>query len=540
MKESIKNLIIAGEGYHIEFKKTVDKTFIEEVCAFANSGGGRILLGVADDGTVKGVDTSNSFRSRVQDTINQLQPRLGVEVSVEDDILAVTVPEGIEKPYGCSKGFFMRMGANSQKLTRDEIIEFYKHEGRIRFDELTSKKADFETDFDYRAFNRFLELAGISKSIDQNKLLRNLDCLTDDGKFTNAGVLFFTKDIDFILNNAMVVCVLFKGDKRVDILDKKDFTGNLIENIDDALLFVKKHTNIAIKIETLQHEEVTDYPEVALREAITNAVCHRDYFDKSANVVVEVFESRVIISNPGGLPSGLPPEEFGTKSVTRNPLIASLLHRADYIEKVGTGIERIRQAVDAHGGSTVDFDYDAFYTTTFRAKIKKKPVQVTGQVGSQKSSQKSSQKNSEKILLLLIKTPNLTIEFLSEALKITDRAVKKQIFRLKEQGFLERIGSDKGGHWKVLQEIPQKSSQKGSQKGSQKSSQKSGEKILLLLIENPNLTIELLSESLEITDRAVKKQIFRLKEQGFLERIGSDKGGHWKVLQEISQGSSQS
>ena len=106
---------------------------------------------------------------------------------------------------------------------------------------------------------------------------------------------------------------------------------------------------------------------MALREAIINAVCHRDYFDKRANVLIEVFSDRVVISNPGGLPSGLAPEEFGTKSVARNPLIASLLHRIDYIEKMGTGISRIHQTVAEHGGTELELHYNGFFTATFRA-----------------------------------------------------------------------------------------------------------------------------------------------------------------------------
>ncbi len=117
--KELKDLILAGESYHVEFKKSLDKTFIEEACAFANSGGGRILLGVIDSGIVSGISTDNSTRSRVQDTLRQIEPKISCNVNVVDDIIEVNVPEGREKPYGCSRGFYMRMGANSQKLSRN-------------------------------------------------------------------------------------------------------------------------------------------------------------------------------------------------------------------------------------------------------------------------------------------------------------------------------------------------------------------------------------------------------------------------------------
>jgi ATP-dependent DNA helicase RecG len=369
MSDSLTALLQAGEGYHTEFKQSPDKSFVEEACAFANSGGGRILLGVADNGVIKGVDTGNVMRSRVQDMLGQIEPRLNCEIEAVGDVLVVKIPEGTEKPYGCSKGFFMRMGANSQKLTRNQIIEFFQKEGRIRFDELSHAKAVYPDDFDPDAFARFLTLAGISPSIDRETLLRNLDCLTADNRLTNAGVLFFVKDIDFLINHAIVGCVLYKGADKVHILDKKDFKTNIVDNINNAILFIQRHTNLRYKIEHLRREEIPDYPEVALREAVINAICHRDYFDKRANVLIEVFADRVVITNPGGLPSGLPPEEFGTRSVARNPLIASLLHRIDYIEKIGTGINRIHQAVAKHGGTELELRYNDFFTVTFHSKI---------------------------------------------------------------------------------------------------------------------------------------------------------------------------
>jgi ATP-dependent DNA helicase RecG len=369
----------------------------------------------------------------VQDVLGQIEPRLSCDIQVVDNVLMVRIPEGMEKPYGCSRGFFMRMGANSQKLTRNQIIEFFQKEGRIRFDELRNAKAVYPDDFDPVAYGRFLKLAGISPNLDRDTLLQNLDCLTVDHRFTNLGVLFFARDIDFLLNHAMVVCVLYRGSEKVTILDKKDFTGNIVDNIDNALLFVQRHTKVRLKIEHLQHEEIPDYPEVALREAIINAVCHRDYFDKRANVLVEVFADRVVITNPGGLPSGLSPEEFGTKSVARNPRIASLLHRIDYIEKVGTGIMRIRQAVAEHGGTELELKYNDFFTATFRARVQvfgqggtkaesgAESKQATGQVAGQATGQVAGQVAGQvRSLLMAIKGEQSKKELMA-ALKLTGR-----------------------------------------------------------------------------------------------------------------------
>lgn len=448
MDSGIAGIIEAGEGYHTEFKQSLDRSFIEEVCAFANSGGGRIFLGVSDRGDIKGVKTDNSFRSRIQDSLRQLQPQLDVEILVQDNIVVIDVPEGSEKPYGCSRGFFIRNGANSQKLTRNEIIAFFQKEGRVRFEELRNDKADLDADFDERAFRNFLRLAGITSSIDKMALLRNLDCITDDGKLNNLGVLFFAKDIDFLINHAIVVCVLYKGTGKVHILDKKDFRENIVENIDNAILFVKRHTNVEYRIEKVRREEIPDIPDIALREAIINAVCHRDYFDRGSSVLIEVFDDRVQISNPGGLPSGLKPSEFGTRSVARNPLIASLLHRIDYIEKVGTGISRIRQAVEENGKTSVGFSYDGSFSVVFRKRG------VSSEKTVEKTVEKGSEKSSEKILDLIKHNPSITREEIGEMTNLSIRGVEWNLAKLKNEGKIKRVGSRKSGHWEIIDTSP--------------------------------------------------------------------------------------
>ena len=124
MDNSIQDMIDAGEGYRIEFKESLDKSFIEEVCAFANSSGGKILLGVSDKGIIKGINTDNSFRSRTQDSLRQLQPYLDIGIEIKDNIIIVDVPDGSEKPYACSRGFFIRNGRTLRNLPATRLLSF--------------------------------------------------------------------------------------------------------------------------------------------------------------------------------------------------------------------------------------------------------------------------------------------------------------------------------------------------------------------------------------------------------------------------------
>jgi ATP-dependent DNA helicase RecG len=120
-----------------------------------------------------------------------------------------------------------------------------------------------------------------------------------------------------------------------------------------------------------RRREIPEIPYEALREAIINATAHRDYFKKGTNIMVEMFDDRIDITNFGGLAKGLNPEDFGKKSVLRNPNIANLLHRAGYIEKMGTGINKMKNLISKAGLPPIKFEFDNFFTVTFkRLKIK--------------------------------------------------------------------------------------------------------------------------------------------------------------------------
>jgi ATP-dependent DNA helicase RecG len=154
----------------------------------------------------------------------------------------------------------------------------------------------------------------------------------------------------------------------------------------------------------------------------------------------------VEISNPGGLPSGLDAKEFGTKSVVRNPVIASLLNRADYIEQIGTGINRIKNSVKEHGQGNVEFYYNNFFIVTF-TRTKKVPKKLGIKLGDKLGVKLGE--NEIKILELMRDNKYITTKELSEHIKISTTAVDNNISKLKKKGILERIGPAKGGHWKI-------------------------------------------------------------------------------------------
>ena len=153
-EEELQLILEEGEGYKIEFKENlsnIDKDFV----AFANSSGGRVFLGVTDDKKVKGVKITNTLKSRIQDIANNCEPKIKIILEELENVLIVEVREGDDKPYKCASGFYSRVGPNSQKMTRDEIINFIKSESKIRFDELSEPKFSYPKDFDKKRLFKF-------------------------------------------------------------------------------------------------------------------------------------------------------------------------------------------------------------------------------------------------------------------------------------------------------------------------------------------------------------------------------------------------
>jgi ATP-dependent DNA helicase RecG len=358
----------------VEFKESPSDSITREMVGFANATGGHIYLGVADDNTVKGLDVTNRLRSRVQDFARNCEPPIRVRIeTIRHDgktVLVVGVPESDRKPHKCSAGYFLRVGSNTQEMNRDELMRFARAVAETGFDGAMCPGFRYPMDFDAKAFGTYLRIAAIKHGgLSRDTILVNLGLAeaSDDGlRMRHAGVLFFARDPHRWLPQSEVTCVLFRDLEGIHVLDRKDFREGLLENLEQACVFMSRHISVRYEIKTLRRKEIPELPPEALREAVTNALMHRDYHIRGARVMVKMFPDRVEIDNPGGLPPGLKPAEFGRKAVHRNGLIADLLHRADMTERIGSGIKRMRDAMRAMNLPAPKFDFTGFFTVTFR------------------------------------------------------------------------------------------------------------------------------------------------------------------------------
>jgi ATP-dependent DNA helicase RecG len=332
----IEKLVELGEGQFIEFKESFDKSIQKEIVAFANASGGVIYLGITDDGNPRLLEISNRLKSQIQDMAYNCDPSIIINLVEINNVLAIEIPEGKNKPYSCSLGFFMRMGANSQKMTRNEILSLAIKSGKVRFDEQICDNFDWK-DFDEEKFTYYLKLAKISYNGPKEEILRNIRVLTDDG-ITNAGVLYFAKEPYKYIISSRIRCVHFNDDIRVDILDKKVIDRGIIGNIEFAVTYLRELVPIRYEIKDLKRDEFPEFPIEAYREAIVNSIIHFDYF-LGDTIAIEKLKSSIVLNNKGELL--FPESDFGKRSEARNRLLVDLLARTDFMEKAGTGVKRV-------------------------------------------------------------------------------------------------------------------------------------------------------------------------------------------------------
>lgn len=450
-KKDLQSLIETGEGFTLEFKERISSSLGKDICAFANASGGTILIGVNDQGKKIGYSLTNADKSKIQDIAWNMDPSFMVGVEQVEDVVVITVDEGKDKPYSVNGNFYMRIGANSQKLKRDEIRSFFQKQQLVVFDEKINKSFSLKEDFNDEAFDEFIQRSNISNVISKESLLKNLGFLKGD-KLNNAGVLFFCNDVSRFFLNVDITCVLYQGDSKYKILDKKVFEQDLISNYENTIDYLKNKLNTEYVIKT-EREEYLELPEDALREAVLNAIAHRDYFSP-AHIQVDIFKNSVEIINPASYPQNITIDDLLSGSHPKNVFLFSMMQRADLVEKVGSGIKRINDAMNEYKLDQPLIEYENIW---FRIVFTRPDLQQNSyqqRMGDIKDVTVSVTVNDtqKKILKEMRKKPGITYDELAEIVNKSRRTVIRQVKNLREQGLVQRIGSDKSGHWKIRAE----------------------------------------------------------------------------------------
>ena len=343
-----------GESVTVEFKENFDKEAIETTGAFANTKGGSIFIGVSDKGKVIGVqlrkETVNSWVNQiVQNTDSRIVPDIEVCTVDGKDVGIIWIKEFPLKPVSVKGRCFRRTGNSNRIMTPQEIAHMHLVSTDMSWDSFPAANTSL-VDIDIEKVKRYIKKANtagrrkIDETADPFQILEKLK-LVKDGRPTLATIILFGKAPQEALVQATVHCGRFK--KETIIIDDKMIHGTAIEQIEEAMDFIRKNTNVRFVITGKPtRDEVWDYPLDALREAVVNAICHRDYADNS-DIQLKIHDNRFTIWNPGGLVPGMTIEELynpNHSSKLRNKLIAQIFYDIELIERYGSGIQRIIDA----------------------------------------------------------------------------------------------------------------------------------------------------------------------------------------------------
>jgi ATP-dependent DNA helicase RecG len=343
-------LIKRGESKTVEFKETFDNKTIETAVAFANTRGGHIFIGVSDKGVKKGFQIGKETLIGWTNKISQgTQPRIIPEVEsseIESKTIAVIqIKEFPIKPVSTRGRCYRRVGNSNRLMTPQDIAEMHLHSAGMSWDKIPAPDATM-SDIDHEKIKRYIRRSSeagrrnVGDHEEPLEILKKLD-LVKEGKLTWAALLLFRKDTKYLLSQGMVHCGRFK--EETIVIDNRMIEGTIVEQIDEAIDFIRK--NISVKFVMTgkpQRDEVWDYPLEAIRESIINAVCHRDYTMPS-NTEVRIYDDRLTIWNPGGLPLGITMDDLFKPhgSVLRNKGIGAVLYDMGLIEQWGSGIGKI-------------------------------------------------------------------------------------------------------------------------------------------------------------------------------------------------------
>jgi ATP-dependent DNA helicase RecG len=445
----IKSIVSSGEGYNAEFKVNLPtnlKSITEEVCAFANACGGVVLIGVDDKNCIKGVTIDNSKRSAIQNSIGEISPPLQCDFYIVDvegkNVAIIEVSSGQNKPYVLSGAIYVRQGPNSQKLTTvEEMRNFFQQAEKIYFDEASCKEIDIKKDIPKENIETFRFEAGLVNNTSDEQVFSNLKLISNEGYLKNGAVLFFAKEPEHFFEKAVIRCVAFDGVDKRYIIDDKIMGGTLFQQYQQSMIWLKSKLNVRYDIEGeggKARKELWEIPEIVFKEAIINSLAHRDYYDKSGRITIELFNDRVEVTNPGGLVSSITKNEFGKKSSCRNPLIFGLFERMRLVEQIGSGISRMRDLMKEEGLTPPEFNTDGMFTVAFR-----RPFDFEMWVNKWVNNLSEKQ-----IIILKAIHENQEVKktILQQLTDFSASAIDKNLDILKKNGLLEREGT-KGGFW---------------------------------------------------------------------------------------------
>ena len=445
-----------SENQTTEYKQSWRDEYLKWICGFANAQGGTLYIGLDDQGAVVGLSNA---RRLLEEIPNKAREILGIIVDVNfksghgGDYLEIAV-DPYPNPISYKGEYHYRTGSTKQVLKGPALDRFLLRKQGRHWDGVPTPFVSIK-DLDDRALNHFRHRASSSKRLSPDILDEPDDALIDklhlvEGAYLKrAAVLLFHPDPERFVTGAFVKIGYFRG--NANLLYQDEVHGDLFTQIRQTMdLLLTKYMRALISYEGIQRVETYPIPEEALREAVLNAIAHKDY-GSGTPIQISVYDGKILLWNPGQLPPDWTVDWLTRKHSSRpyNPDVANAFFRAGMIEAWGRGIERMIEACETvavpaprlrYEGSGLWVDFDFRETT----KSDESP--------GEEARESTREKTREKIIALIAANLEITTDQLAEQVGISRKGIEWQISKLKQSGRLKRIGPPKGGRWRVVEE----------------------------------------------------------------------------------------
>ena len=477
--------MITDEKYNLELKEQVNfkepKNYLKAVSSFANGNdNGYIIFGVEDETKkIVGVkDVKKSYEEIAERIKTRIDPSIVPVMDIVNiegkDIIIVKVIPGQNTPYYyVNKGTrtaYIRKGDQDCETNSIELNELILRGKNIGWDEQITDNN--YKDFTFNSLKKyFKEIKGFE--IDKNSL-ESFELIKDD-KLTNAALLYSDQNP---VVGSFIACVRWNGLEKISAKDDIEYYGSILNQIDNAMEFVKKHmSNGWVKEGELARKTIPEYDLNSIREALINAEAHRQYLMRGTNIEVDFYDDRIEIVSFGGLDYGRTIEEVLNipASKRRNPLICDIFSRLDFMERRGSGIRKMQEAYENDEKKPkFEIIYDAFVVTFYsrlykNAGIKEENVGINEKnAGIKEENVGINEKNAGinkikwikekypklnktkiKILEIIIEDDKITQEEIAKKLRKTETTIYRNIKELRKLNIIQRKGSRKIGYWKI-------------------------------------------------------------------------------------------
>ena len=475
--------ILKGESEKIEFKENAKtNTYIKTVVAFANGNGGKIVFGVKDNKEIVGVENEFEVMDGIINAISDncypmIVPDISLHTLENKTVILVEIEGGKKKPYylkskGMQKGTYIRSGATTRIIEEDYVLKELVLEGENKYFDQQVCHGESVSDEEIEKFCEWLEKLARKNSendteirkITRNTLLSWKVLEEKNGRIfpTNAYILLSGKENWGV--SRKIQCGVFKGETRSIFVDKKEFEGSIIMQLEKAYQYVLEKINLGSDIVGIYRVDKYEIPPKSIREVIANAVIHRSYLEPN-DIQIALYDNRLEITSPGMLLSGVNVKRMKEGySKLRNRAIASVFAYVNIIEKWGSGIPRIMDEIREYGLQEPEF---IAFENDFRVNIYRKSYNTTQSTqGSTQNRINTTQAISKKekldiknltetdktIINTIINNPEMSQKQIADNLNWTVNKVKYYMKKFKQKNILKYEGTSQNGKWEIQEE----------------------------------------------------------------------------------------